>query len=134
MIVGVGTDVLGVARMAAELGDRGFRETVFTLDEIAYCESMRTPAQHYAARFAAKEALFKALGTDGETGMRWREVEVRRDASGRPTLALHGATRKLARGCEVGDVFVTLSHTSELAVATVVLESRREPGGGRRSG
>jgi len=134
VIVGVGIDVLAVARMATELSDRGLRDTVFTPDEIAYCEAMRYPEQHYAARFAAKEALFKALAADGRSGMRWREVEVRREASGRPTLLLHGTTRELAEGLAVDGVFVTLAHTPELAAATVVLESRRESGGGRQSG
>jgi len=134
VIIGLGTDVLAVARMASELRDRGFRDTVFTPGEIAYCETMRYPEQHFAARFAAKEALFKALGTDRQTGMRWREVEVLREASGRPTLVLHGATRELAEGLAVDGVFVTLAHTAELAAATVVLESRRESGGGRQSG
>ena len=134
MIVGLGTDVLAVARIAAEVRDRRLRDAVFTPDEIAYCEAMRYPAQHYAARFAAKEALFKALAMDGQAGMRWREVEVRRDASGRPNLVLHGAIRELAEGLAVDGVFVTLAHTSELAAATVVLESRRESGRGRQSG
>ncbi len=134
MIVGLGTDVLAVARMAAELRDPGLRDAVFTPGEIAYCESMRYPEQHYAARFAAKEALFKALATDGSAGMRWREAEVRREETGRPTLVLHGSTRELADGLAVEAIFVTLAHTSELAAATVVLESRRESGGGRQSG
>jgi holo-[acyl-carrier protein] synthase len=134
VIVGLGTDVVSVARMAAELRDRGLRDTVFTPGEIAYCEAMRYPEQHYAARFAAKEALFKALATDGRDGMRWREADVRREASGRPTLALHGTLHELAEVLAVDDVFVTLAHTSELAAATVVLESRRESGKGRQSG
>jgi len=135
VIVGLGTDLLAVARMEAELrADGGFRDTVFTPAEIAYCEAMRHPEQHYAARFAAKEALLKALGDDGRAGMRWREVEVRRDASGRPELVLHGATRALAESMTADAVFVTLAHTAETAAATVVLESRREPGGGRRNG
>jgi len=134
VIVGLGTDVLAVARMAASLADPGLRDTVFTPDEVAYCESMRHPAQHYAARFAAKEALFKALAADGQDGMRWREVEVRREPSGRPTLALSGATRVLAERLAVDGVFVTLTHTSEHAAATVVLETRGAPGGERRAG
>ncbi len=135
MIVGLGTDVLTVARMAAELREgRGFRDAVFTPEEIVYCEAMRYPEMHYAARFAAKEALFKALDTDGRAGMRWREVEVRREASGRPQVVLHGSMRKLAQSLAVDAVFVTLAHTAELASATVVLESRREPDDGRRPG
>ena len=85
MIVGLGTDVLAVARMTAELRQgSGFRDAVFTPGEIAYCEAMRYPEMHYAARFATKEALFKAIGADGRAGRRWREVEVRREASGPP--------------------------------------------------
>ncbi len=135
MIVGVGTDVLEVARMARELSaDAGFRAAVFTPGEIAYCDPMRHPEQHYAARFAAKEALFKALGADSRAGMRWREVEVRREPSGLPVLVLHGATRALAESAGADAVFVTLAHTGVTAAATVVLESRREPGGERGTG
>lgn len=135
MIVGLGTDVLAVVRMAAELRDGGgFRETVFTPGEIAYCEAMRHPEMHYAARFATKEALFKAIGADGRAGMRWREVEVRREGSGRPRIVLHGSMRTLAESLAVDAVFVALAHTAELASATVVLESRREPDDGRQPG
>ena len=135
MIVGLGTDVLAVARMAAELREGGgIRDAVFTQGEVAYCEAMRYPELHYAARFAAKEALFKALGADGRAGMRWREVEVCREASGRPRIVLHGATRELAERLAVATVFVSLAHTAELASATVVLESRRESGIGRQQG
>ena len=135
MIVGLGTDVLEVVRMEAELGDgAGFRDAIFTPAEIVYCEGMRYPALHYAARFAAKEALFKALGADGHAGMRWRETEVLREESGRPHSVLHGSTRELADRLAVDEVFVTLAHTAELASATVVLESRRESGRGRQRG
>jgi holo-[acyl-carrier protein] synthase len=135
VIIGLGTDVLEVARMASELRDgNGFRNAVFTPAEITYCEAMRYPAMHYAARFAAKEALFKALGADRQSGMRWREAEVLRQESGRPRLVLHGSTRDLAEKLTVDEVFVTLAHTAELASATVVLESRRESGGGRQRG
>ncbi|MGD1146733.1 MAG: holo-ACP synthase [Thermoanaerobaculaceae bacterium] len=135
MIVGLGTDVLEVPRMAAELRDRaGFREAVFTAAEIAYCEGMRYPALHYAARFAAKEALFKALGADGQAGMRWREAEVLREESGRPHIVLHGSTRELAERLAVDEIFVTLAHIAELASATVVMESRRKSGEGGQRG
>ena len=121
--------------MAAGLRDSGgLRETVFTPAEIAYCEGMRYPALHYAARFAAKEALFKALGADGQAEMRWREAEVVREESGRPHIALHGCTRELAERLRVDEILVTLAHTTELATATVILESRQEPGGRRQSG
>ncbi len=135
MIVGIGTDVLEVARMEAELraGGAAFRETVFAPAEIAYCEGMRYPARHYAARFAAKEAVFKALGAVPDPGARWLDVEVVREASGRPRVVLHGSTA--ARAAELGAdaVFATLAHTGALGAATVVLESERPPEGGTRS-
>ena len=135
MIVGLGTDVMEVARMAANLRDDvAFRDEVFTAAEIAYCEGMRYPAQHFAARFAAKEALFKALGADDRAGMRWREAEVLREESGRPHIVLHGSTRELAESLAVDEIFVTLAHIADLASATVALESRRDAGEGRQRG
>jgi holo-[acyl-carrier protein] synthase len=125
MIVGIGSDVLEVARMERELRTDGssFREDVFTPGEIAYCEGKRYPARHFAARFAAKEAVFKALSLDGAGGLRFRNVEVCNDGLGRPRVELSGATRELAESRGVARVFVSLSHTDELATATVVLES-----------
>jgi holo-[acyl-carrier protein] synthase len=132
VIVGIGTDVLEVARMEAELraGGAAFREAVFAPAEIAYCEGMRYPARHYAARFAAKEAVFKALGAVPDPGARWLDVEVVREASGRPRVVLHG--RAAARAAELGvdAIFATLAHIATLATATVVLESRATPEGG----
>ena len=128
MILGFGSDALEVARMEAELskGEASFRDVVFTSEEIAYCERKRSPARHYAARFAAKEAVLKALPGDGQRGVNWREIEIRNQTSGRPCVILHGAARQLAEACAVGAIFVSLTHTAELAAATVVLESRPE--------
>ena len=125
MIVGIGVDVLAVARMARELGrdPHGLRAQLFTPDEIAYCEGKRIPAPHYAVRFAAKEALFKALGAAEVTGASWREVEVRSAASGRSRLILHGRLQEAAAALHADRIFVSLSHTREWAIANVVLES-----------
>jgi holo-[acyl-carrier protein] synthase len=127
MVVGIGVDVFSVRRMARELSKDGvgLRESLFTPGEIAYCEGKRSPAPHYAARFAAKEALYKALG-DGQPpggGASWRDAEVRNDASGRSRLVLHGALKDAASGVRADRIFLSLSHTREWAVATVVLES-----------
>jgi holo-[acyl-carrier protein] synthase len=129
MIVGVGHDVFEVSRMEAELRMEGppVRDDLFTPGEIAYCEAKRYPARHFAARFAAKEALFKALGTGIPRGQRWREVEICNEPSGKPRVLLHGPTGDLVRGRHIDAVLVSLSHTAKLAAATVVLESR-EPG------
>jgi holo-[acyl-carrier protein] synthase len=127
MIVGVGHDVFEVTRMEAELQREGppFRDELFTPREIAYCEAKRYPARHFAARFAAKEAVFKALGEDVSRGQRWREVEIYNEGTGKPRVLLHGGTGDLARGRHIDAVLLSLSHTAELAAATVVLESRQ---------
>lgn len=123
MIVGVGTDLLDVGRMARELARQGagFRDDVFTAAEIAYCEAMGQPSQHFAARFAAKEAYWKAVGS-GPEGVSLRDVEVEREEGGRPRLVLHGRARAAAERLGVTAAFVSLSHTTTLASATVVLE------------
>jgi holo-[acyl-carrier protein] synthase len=125
MIVGIGSDVLEVARMERELCKPGssIKDDVFTPAEIAYCEGKRYPARHFAARFAAKEAVFKALSLDGAGGLRLRQVEVCNDGLGRPRVELFGTIRQIAESCGVARVFVSLSHTDELATANVVLES-----------
>ncbi len=122
MIAGLGHDVFAVARMEAELcrGGAGLPE-VFTAAEAAYCEGKRYPARHFAARFAAKEAVLKALGADPARGPRWREVEIRNAASGQPRVLLHGETGEAAKALRVEEILLSLSHTATLAAATVVL-------------
>ena len=128
MIVGIGVDVFAVARIARELAKEphGLREQLFTPAEIAYCEAKRYPAPHYAVRFAAKEALFKALGAADVNGASWREVEVRDERSGRSRLILHGRLHAVAESLHADRIFVSLSHTRKWAVANVVLESSED--------
>ncbi len=128
MIVGLGHDVFEVARMEAELreGGRPHRASLFTPAEIAYCEAKRYPARHFAARFAAKEAVLKALGADPGRGHAWPEIEVRNEPDGKPRVLLHGGARALARARQVGAIFLSLTHTARLAAATVVLEAGQE--------
>ncbi|MGA7989891.1 MAG: holo-ACP synthase [Thermoanaerobaculia bacterium] len=123
MILGIGTDLLDVARMARELekDGAGFRDTVFTPSEIAYCEAKRYPARHFAARFAAKEALFKALGGSA-SGDFWHEVEIARADDATPRLLLHGRMKEAAHRLGVTDVLLSLSHSDSLATASVVLQ------------
>ena len=95
----------------------------FSAGEIDYCEAKRHPAQHYAARFAAKEAVIKALAPGGLGGSFWRDVEIRNEASGRPVVVLSGRLRAVADGLGASRVHVTMSHTRELALAAVVVEA-----------
>jgi holo-[acyl-carrier protein] synthase len=126
MILGVGNDILEVDRMKCGLDMAGseFRDRLFTPAEIAYCERKRYPAQHYAARFAAKEAFLKALNTGLRNGLSWKDVEVRHGAGGAPELVLSGEARELAEQRGIEKTFLSLSHTSSLAMASVVLEGR----------
>lgn len=124
MIIGIGTDIVEVPRIAAKLakGD-GFRNLVFTPFEISYCENQAMPAESYAARFAAKEALLKALGTGwGNGGINFDEIEIRNDAAGKPELFLieNGAGRYEQAG--IKKIWVSLSHEKSAAVAMVILE------------
>ena len=125
MIVGVGNDLLEVARMARELDEGGaaFKDTVFTVDEMRYCDQKRYPARHYAARFAAKEAFFKALGTGQGDGLRWQDVEVRHGTAGEPFLVVHGETEEAVRRRGISRMLLSLSHTADMAMASVVLDN-----------
>lgn len=127
LIVGIGTDLVDVARMERELSREGggFRDDVFTSGERAFCEGMAHPARHFAARFAAKEAFWKAVGS-GPEPVALRDVEVGRAEAGAPRLVLAGAAHAAAGRLGVTASFVSLTHTATLASATVVLE--REPG------
>ena len=126
MILGIGIDVCDVARLRRALsGAAGtrFRARVFTDAEQAYCEARsRGRFASYAARFAAKEAAMKALGTGWANGIGWRDFEVVRDREGRPNLALHGKASALARRRGMGRWLLALSHDGGAAVASVVVE------------
>lgn len=118
---GVGIDLVEVPRIRDLLAKHGqrFKERTFTAGEIAYCDSCADPAMHYAARFAAKEAAAKALGTGlWAEGVVWTDLEVVRGEHGKPTLVLHGAAQTHAKG---GTCLVSLTHTRELAMAQVIL-------------
>ena len=124
MIVGLGTDLMDVARIAEKLrDDPGFARELFTADEIGYCEGKHHPAEHFAARFAAKEAFLKAMGTGWRDGLAWREIEIKHDNLGKPVIFLSGKAKELARERNITRILVTLAHTATHAAATVILES-----------
>ena len=125
VIVGVGVDLVEIARVERLLAAKGERAVrrLFSDEEARYCEGKSRPAQHFAARLAAKEAAFKALAGEPEArGIGWREIEVVPHGDGRPALALHGLARTRADALGVTAAWVTLSHTSTTAAAFVVLE------------
>ncbi len=130
MILGLGVDIVDIARVERLLAAHGRRalERLFTSGEAAYCDSKLRPAQHFAARLAAKEAAFKALsGTDEARAIGWREIEISLEKDGRPTLTLHG--RAATRAAELGATrfWVSMTHDAGSAHATVLLEGTSRP-------
>jgi len=125
MVLGIGTDIVEVQRIAKALTKQGFRDKVYTPGEITYCEAKRShAAASYAARFAAKEALGKALGT-GLTPAVLLEIQVVPTSKGQPKLILSGAMAVKAQEQGVLQIALSLSHTADLAIAYVVLEGKK---------
>ena len=125
MVLGVGTDLMETKRIEVSIDRYGerFLERVFTTGEIAYClRKKKNAAESFAARFAAKEAGAKALGTGISRGVTWKEIEVRREENGRPTLHLSGRAAELAGAMGVRRMQLSLTHSRELAMAVVVAE------------
>jgi holo-[acyl-carrier protein] synthase len=123
-IVGTGIDLVEVERVAASIerfGDR-FLKRIFTDEEIRYCRSKHNFIERFAARFAAKEAALKAIGTGWRGGVAWKEVEVRREPGGRPTIAFSGRAGEYAGKLGMSRASLSLSHTAEHAIAQVILE------------
>ena len=125
MIVGLGVDIADVGRVQAAIERHGehFLRRVFTPAEIEYCESHRSRYERYAARFAAKEAAMKALGTGWRRGVRWVDIEVAREQSGKPVLRLRGAARVIADQLGTKHIALSLTHTETQALAQVIFES-----------
>lgn len=126
--VGLGVDIVEIDRMRRILGrSKTFAQKVFSADEQAYCNSTASPETHYALRFAAKEAVLKALGTGFSKGIGVRDVEVRRNAKGRPVAVLYGAAKKAAEAQGVRDLPLSLSytHTEAVACAMAITEGSR---------
>lgn len=124
MLVGTGIDLIEIERIAASIerfGNR-FLKRIYTSAEIAYCSARKTSAQSFAARFAAKEAGAKALGTGISRGVSWLEIEVLRQPGQRPILVFHGRASEMAKQLRVRHTSLSLTHTAALAMASVSLE------------
>ena len=128
-VLGIGVDIVETARIEGSIerfGDR-FLSRVFTQGERDYCGSMPHSARHYAARFAAKEAVSKAFGTGIGRQVSWRDIEVKRKESGEPYVILHGSAAELAASLKVSQALVSLSHSDHYAVANAVLIAQDPP-------
>lgn len=125
MIVGSGVDLCEVPRIESAIARHGrrFIERIFTEGEIAYAESKANRYERYAARFAAKEAGMKALGTGWRGGIAWRDFEVANLSSGQPTLRFYGKAAEIAEKLGVRSVALSITHTAGQALAMVILES-----------
>jgi holo-[acyl-carrier protein] synthase len=124
MIIGTGIDLVEIARLRKvieRLKDR-FVLRVFTPGEVEFCNAHRDPVPHYAVRFAAKEALFKALGTGWAKGVTWLDVEVRRERQDAPTMVLRGEAQRLSAAMGAKKAHLSLSHSDQWAIAMVILE------------
>ena len=125
-IIGTGVDIVETARIRDSLdkfGDR-FLNRCFWPGEVTYCNGMKFPALHFAARFAAKEAISKAFGTGIGHQLGWKDMEIRKRDSGEPYVTLHGKGEELARARGVTEVFVSLSHCKDYAAAQAVIVGR----------
>lgn len=123
MIIGTGIDIIEVDRIGEKVANSaGFREKIFSPEEIRYCESTAHTSQHYAARFAAKEAFLKAIGKGMTISHDLFEIEVCQDESGKPSLRLHGNFRELARQNRWNKIHVSISHVQTMACAVVIVE------------
>lgn len=122
MIVGLGTDIVEVSRISNMIERHGdsFVNRIFTPGEVAYCRQRKFSAEPFAGRWAAKEAVMKALGTGFIQGTHFQEIEVVTEESGRPRVVLHGSTADLAKELGIDEILVTMSHCREYATATAI--------------
>jgi holo-[acyl-carrier protein] synthase len=125
LIVGLGLDIAEIDRIEAAITRHGapILERLYTPAEVAYCENHRNKFERYAGRFAAKEAAMKALGTGWRRGVRWRDIEMVREPSGKPSLALKGAAKKIAEALGTKNISLTITHRGNLALAEVIFEN-----------
>ena len=125
-VIGIGTDIVECLRIAQMIERHGelFLTRVYTSREIEYCSSRRAATQHYAGRWAAKEAVLKAMGTGWTKGISWRDIEIRNDAAGRPSIALGGGARDVCEKKDIGEMLISISHCRSHATAYALALSR----------
>ena len=118
-VFGIGTDIIECLRIAQMIERHGevFIDRVYTSAEIDYCSSRKAATQHYAGRWAAKEAILKAMGTGWARGIRWRDIEIRNEVSGEPVVALAGGARDVCESLGITRVLISISHCRSHATA-----------------
>ena len=123
MILGIGVDIAEIDRIKRSISDGDhFKKRVFTEVEQNYCDSIKNSAESYAARYAAKEAFFKALGTGWRGDLKFTDLEVVNNELGKPIVNLHNEAQRMAEEMGVKSVHISLSHTKEMAIAYLILE------------
>ncbi len=123
MIFGIGLDIIEVARVGRLIEkDNGFKERIYTSREIDYCEAKKNKAQNYAARFAAKEAFMKALGTGWRGGLAFHHIEVVNNELGKPEIVLHGQAKLLVEKEGITNINISISHVKDFASSIVTIE------------
>ncbi len=129
-VLGIGNDIVECLRIAQMIERHGelFIGRVFTADEIQFCSSRKQATQQFAGRWAAKEAILKALGAGWRRGISRLDIEVRHNNDGKPTVALRGATRDLVEQLGIGDILVSISHCRTHATAFAIATAREERG------
>ncbi len=121
-IIGIGTDIVECVRIARMIDQHGdlFLRRVYTAREIRYCQARRRATEHFAGRWAAKEAILKCLGTGWQKGIAWTDLEVRNDKNGAPSVYLCGEARDRALSLRIGNILVSISHCREYATAYAI--------------
>lgn len=123
MISGIGIDSIEVERINDQILKEGsFKEKIFTQKEISYCESKKYRAQNYAARFSAKEAFLKALGTGWRYGLTYKDIEIVNDDLGKPEIVLYGKAKRFVAENKITNIHVSLTHLKHIATAIVTVE------------
>ena len=123
MIFGIGIDNIEVERIKKQIdGSTKFKEKIFTMNEIDYCESKKNYAESFAARFAAKEAFLKAIGTGWSDGLKFNDIEILNDMKGKPMIHLQGKAKQVILDNEISNIQVSLTHLKEIASAIIIIE------------
>ena len=121
-VIGLGTDIIECLRIAKMIEKHGelFLNRVYTQSEIAYCSSRKGASQSYAGRWAVKESVLKAMGTGWSRGIRWKDIEVVTDLTGKPSVAIHGVAKEICDELGIAEVLISLSHCRSHATATAI--------------